>query len=148
MLEEWLAALGKKYKINIVVTKGDNHFVSKTYDITDPMGNGLGFRVSANDQGVPSVFDTAVFPFEHFNIAEYVTSEDILAAAEHCLTGRLRTRKDFLGRYRLDFDLSTFKGYSKPARKSMGRQTYRPYSLREAVTPSNKDVPDDNKKDV
>ncbi len=46
MLEEWLAAIGKKYKINIVVTKGDNHFVSKTYDIIDPMGNGLGFRVA------------------------------------------------------------------------------------------------------
>jgi hypothetical protein len=74
--------------------------------------------------------------------------KDILAAAEYCLEGKLRTKKDFLGRYRLDFDLSTFKGYSKPARKSMGRQTYRPYSLREAVTPSNKDVPDDNKKDV
>lgn len=86
------------------------------------MGNGLGFRVSANDQGVPSVFDTAVFPFEHFNIAEYVTSEDILAAAEHCLTGRLRTRKDFLGRYRLNLTSRLSRAIQKPARKSMGRQ--------------------------
>ena len=54
MFEEWLTAIGKKYEIGIVITKGGSHFVSTTYDITDPTGNGLDFRVSANDQGVPS----------------------------------------------------------------------------------------------
>lgn len=112
MFEEWLMSIKKKYEVNIEVENGDNYFVSKTYKFSYPLNKGLAFSISLDDEDLPSAFSTPLFIFEHFNKAENVKAEDIITAGTKCLEGDLILKKTFMGKYKIEFNLPTFKGYS------------------------------------
>lgn len=116
MFDKWMELVKKKYKVDIEHSKGDNHFISDMYTFSDPNSLGLSFTIMLNEDGIPSVFDTPRFRFKHFNVAEYVNSEDILLAAEACLEGNLIIKQGIWGKQRLEFELSSFHGISVSAK--------------------------------
>lgn len=115
MFDTWLQNVEKKYEVVISIEEGDNSFIAKTYTFTDPRGQGLGFKISLDDKLSPSIFDCIEFPFNRFNKAENVSPEDILEAASRCLTGELLFKKSFFNnKYKIEFNLPTFSGHSRP----------------------------------
>lgn len=112
---DWLNKIKKEYEIAVEESAGDSHFISKKYEFTDPHTNGLSFTIGVNDIDEASIFSTNPFEFQWFNIAEGVKPEDITLAAVKCLTGNLIIKKGFFSKKsKLEFNLRSFKGRSKP----------------------------------
>ena len=96
-MEIWLRNQQKRYIFNVKLGQGNNHFVNKTWTITDPNSKGLAFTLSQNDQDAPSILDVAPFNFPWLNIAEGYTSEELLSIATQIMKGSFRVKKSFLG---------------------------------------------------
>lgn len=116
MFTQWLKKITKQYDFNVIHKKGDSHFVADIYNFSDSNEHGLSFSISINDEGLPSVFNTDLFQFKYFNVAEGAESRDILMAAEQCLNGDLKLRKGLFGASRIIFQFPSFKGFSSRAR--------------------------------
>lgn len=112
-VEDWISDIQKKYFIEIRIQEGKSYFDKKIYNISDPNSKGLSFVISSDDKDSPTIFGTVKYPFSRFNIAEYVSQDDIFLAARTCLEGDLSFKKDRSGdKTHLSFSLKTFKGKS------------------------------------
>lgn len=120
--QEWLSKITRLYDIKIEVKSDNSSFIYKTYKFTDPYEKGEGFIISVDDNQSPSIFTCVDFPISRFNKAEEASVDDMLEASELCLAGQLNFKKTLFGRkYRLQFDLPTFKGHSQAVSISSNR---------------------------
>ena len=113
IFETWLNDIRLKYDVNIEHIAGNSQFIADVYHFSDPNALGLGFEISVNDDSQASIFNTADYPFTRFNIAEYISSKDIITAAELCLSGDLDIRRTFFGHKKLVFSLGGVSVWSK-----------------------------------
>lgn len=110
---EWQDKVLANYQYYLEKNDGENHFIHKTYTISDPNKNGLTFCIHLNENGQPSAFTSDHFDFQWFNIAEGASSDDILQAASNCLSGNLRFVAGKIGKLSLDFEFTDFKTRGK-----------------------------------
>ena len=93
-IEEWLINQSKGFLLAYKFEEGNNHFVHRTWVITDPNKRGLSFEMSINDNGEISLLELkGPFTFGSFNVAEGFSSEFILQTAESLIKGTVPVKR-------------------------------------------------------
>lgn len=114
-VKNWIENQHEIYNFKLVEQKGDNHFVSSIYNINGINNTEFPFTLYADENGMPSGFNSSLAPFAYFNIAEGVSGNDILRAAGNCLSGELIFKRSWLRKsvYYIEFNFETFKGKAR-----------------------------------
>lgn len=93
-LPPWLERLNSEFNLDITHKDGDNHFLQKIWEISDPHKKGLPLFISENKEGeVSALLSAGPFCFARFTIAEGYASSFIESICVEFLRGNLHLEK-------------------------------------------------------
>jgi hypothetical protein len=113
---DWLAEVQRKNQLTVENINIGNQFENVRYELRSPDKSIPTVYISVNDEGEISLFDTDVFHFSRFNIAEGFTEENFRSAVISFLNNEIKVRKNILGQKYVELQFEKLVAYGKAKR--------------------------------
>ncbi len=111
--DSWLNSITTDYNVHVEEYPGVNQFESLKYAIS---AEGLEIYLSRDDRGHISLFNTNLYHFPRFNVAEGFKESDFRDATETFLKGDIRPKRSLLGRKFIELKYGNLIAYGKESR--------------------------------